>query len=51
MVNHDHFLSLRLDVDIDGPANTLGAAKVVRQRVSNSNGRRSSWCIDEENRD
>jgi len=28
-VNHDHFLSLRLDVDIDGPASLVSVAKLV----------------------
>jgi primary-amine oxidase len=44
-VNHDHFLSFRLDVDIDGAGNTL-----LRQRLSpvtfeGDNGRRSLWRV------
>ena len=31
-VNHDHFLSFRLDVDIDGPGNTLVRERLVRRR-------------------
>jgi primary-amine oxidase len=48
-VNHDHFLSFRLDVDIDGERNTL-----VRQRLipvctaAGTNERRSLWRVLDE---
>jgi primary-amine oxidase len=48
-VNHDHFLSFRLDVDIDGPANTLVRQRLVRERLDDGSGRRSLWRITEEN--
>jgi primary-amine oxidase len=48
-VNHDHFLSFRLDVDIDGPANTLVRQRLVQQRLDGSDGRRSLWRLAEEN--
>ncbi len=48
-VNHDHFLSFRLDVDIDGPANTLVRQRLMRQSLDGSGGRRSLWRIAEEN--
>jgi primary-amine oxidase len=47
-VNHDHFLSFRLDVDIDGPANTLVHEKLVRQTLPGAAGRRSLWRVVEE---
>jgi primary-amine oxidase len=47
-VNHDHFLSFRLDVDIDGPENTLVRQSLVQQRLDNSSGRHSLWHLAEE---
>jgi primary-amine oxidase len=46
-VNHDHFLSFRLDVDIDGRANTLVRQRLVPQRMSGRD-RRSLWRISNE---
>jgi primary-amine oxidase len=48
-VNHDHFLSFRLDVDIDGPANTLVRQRLMRQSLDRSGGRSSLWHVAEEN--
>ena len=48
-VNHDHFLSLRLDVDIDGAANTLERQKLVLQPGAEAAGRRSLWRVVAEN--
>jgi primary-amine oxidase len=42
-VNHDHFVSVRLDVDIDGQNNTLVRQRLVRRRVAGTGGRRSLW--------
>jgi primary-amine oxidase len=47
-VNHDHFLSFRLDLDIDGTGNTLVRQKLVPQEVEGSAGRRSFWRVAEE---
>jgi primary-amine oxidase len=47
-INHDHFLSFRLDVDIDGSANTLVRQKLVAQPVIGDTGRRSLWTVAEE---
>jgi primary-amine oxidase len=44
-VNHDHFLSFRLDVDIDGRANTLVRQRLVTQRLRGLAGRRSLWHV------
>jgi primary-amine oxidase len=46
-VNHDHFLSFRLDLDIDGPQNTLMRQKLVPQRLEGEGDRRSLWTISE----
>jgi primary-amine oxidase len=43
-VNHDHFLSFRLDVDIDGPGNTLARQLIEPQGVANGAGR-SLWRV------
>jgi primary-amine oxidase len=48
-VNHDHFLSLRLDVDIDGAANTLVRQKLMPQPAAAGAGGRSVWQVVEEN--
>ncbi|HUL98271.1 MAG TPA: hypothetical protein VLU24_02320, partial [Mycobacterium sp.] len=42
-VHHDHFLSFRLDVDIDGPQNTLVRRRLARQRLGGVHSRRSLW--------
>ena len=48
-VNHDHFLSFRLDLDIDGSENTLMRQRLVQQPLDGSTGRRSLWRLAEEN--
>jgi primary-amine oxidase len=48
-VNHDHFLSFRLDLDIDGPGNTLIRQRLAQQRLDGSASRRSLWHLAEEN--
>jgi primary-amine oxidase len=47
-INHDHFLSFRLDVDIDGSANTLLRQRLVPQPAAGDTGRRSLWAVTEE---
>ena len=47
-VNHDHFLSFRLDLDIDGARNTLIRQKLVPERSGAETGRRSLWRIADE---
>jgi primary-amine oxidase len=46
-VNHDHFLSFRLDVDIDGVQNTLVRQELTPQHVEGEAGRRSLWRVVE----
>jgi primary-amine oxidase len=47
-VNHDHFLSFRLDVDIDGAANTLVRQRLVPQPGAEMAAGRSLWRVVEE---
>jgi primary-amine oxidase len=47
-VNHDHFLSFRLDVDIDGRDNTLVRQRLVAQRLNGRGDRRSLWRVSDE---
>jgi primary-amine oxidase len=47
-VNHDHFLSLRLDLDIDGPANTLMQQTLATQSRPDAPGGRGFWRVGEE---
>ena len=46
-VNHDHFLSFRLDVDVDGMENTLVRQRLVPKRLEGDAGRRSLWTVAE----
>src|SRR5436189_234601 len=48
-VNHDHFLSFRLDIDIDGAANALVRQRLVPQPAEGAAGGRGLWRIVEEN--
>ena len=45
-VNHDHFLSFRLDLDVDGQANTLLRQRLVRQPMDGE-ARHSRWAVAE----
>src|SRR3989440_592675 len=47
-VNHDHFLSFRLDLDIDGAQNTLVRQRLKPEPVERGAGGRSLWRITEE---
>jgi len=44
---HDHFLSFRLDLDVDGSANHFVAEKLVRKTLPASSTRRSVWTRQE----
>jgi primary-amine oxidase len=44
---HDHFLSFRLDLDVDGSANHFISEKLVRQTLPPSSQRRSVWVRQE----
>ena len=44
-VNHSHFFSFRLDMDVDGPANSLMVDQLQTQRLPEGNPRRSIWKV------
>jgi primary-amine oxidase len=44
-VNHDHFFSFRLDLDIDGPNNSLMVDRLVPQKLPASSPRKSIWAL------
>ena len=45
-VHHDHFFSFRLDLDVDGAANTLIRDRITPQPVSGDSLRRSLWTVE-----
>ena len=45
-VNHDHFLSFRLDLDIDGTANSFVVDKLVARQLPAESPRKSLWVVD-----
>ena len=42
-VNHDHYFSYRLDLDVDGPINNFVADRLVTKTLPQDNPRRSIW--------
>jgi primary-amine oxidase len=44
-VNHDHFFSFRLDVDVDGVNNSFMADKLVKRELDNP-ARKSIWAVE-----
>ena len=44
----DHFFRFRLDLDIDGTANTLLREKLMPQLLPGTTGRRRLWQVSEE---
>ncbi len=47
-VNHDHYFSYRLDLDIDGTANRFVVDRLVTKRLAADHPRRSLWIRDEQ---
>ena len=45
-VNHDHFLSFRLDLDVDGTANSFVVDKLVPRQLPAESPRRSIWVVE-----
>jgi len=45
-INHSHFFSFRLDLDVDGPANSFLADRLRTERLPASNPRRSIWKVE-----
>jgi primary-amine oxidase len=46
-VNHDHFFSFRLDLDVDGPLNSFVVDRLVSRRPSQGP-RKSVWVVEPE---
>ncbi len=45
-VHHDHFFSVRLDMDIDGPANHFVQERIVPKTLPGTSLRRSLWQVE-----
>jgi primary-amine oxidase len=44
-VNHDHFLCFRLDLDVDGPINSVVVDRLVPERLPAGHPRKSIWRV------
>ncbi|NKB44680.1 MAG: tyramine oxidase [Alphaproteobacteria bacterium] len=44
-VYHDHYISFRLDLDVDGPSNSVEVMEVVLQTLPADSPRRSVWSV------
>lgn len=47
-INHDHFFNFRLDLDVDGPANSFVRERLVTEKLPADSPRRSIWVIEPE---
>lgn len=45
-MNHSHFFSFRIDLDVDGPSNSLHVDRIRTQRLPAENPRRSLWATE-----
>lgn len=45
-VNHDHYFSFRLDVDVDGPSNSLYVDRLTTKTLPEDHPRRSVWVSE-----
>lgn len=45
-MNHSHFFSFRIDLDVDGTANSLHVDRIRTQRLPAENARRSVWTTE-----
>jgi len=45
-IDHSHFFSFRIDLDVDGTANTLQVDRLRTQRLPAENPRRSVWKVE-----
>ncbi len=48
-VNHDHYFSFRMDLDVDGPDNDLRIDRYVAKELPEDHPRRSLWVIESSN--
>ncbi len=47
-INHDHYISFRVDLDVDGAENRAVYDNVVTERLPDTNPRRSLWRVEAE---
>ena len=47
-INHDHFFSIRLDLDVDGTSNRFVRDRLVAERQGADSKRRSLWRVDQD---
>lgn len=45
-IHHDHFFSVRLDLDVDGPVNRFVRDRLVPMRLPDSSKRKSIWTTE-----
>jgi len=45
-VHHDHYFSIRLDIDVDGPINTFVRERLVPASLPKGQARRSLWRLE-----
>jgi primary-amine oxidase len=45
-VNHDHYFAFRLDLDVDGAANSFVIDRLTTQRLAEPSPRRSVWTLE-----
>jgi len=44
-INHDHFISFRVDLDVDGPVNRAVFDQIRPRKLAGTGGRRSLWQV------
>ena len=44
-VDHDHFFSFRLDIDVDGTSNSFMQDKLVQYKLNPTTGRKTIWAM------
>ena len=45
-IHHDHYVSFRLDLDVDGATNSFVRERLVRRAASGRTARRSLWAVE-----
>jgi primary-amine oxidase len=45
-INHDHYISFRVDIDVDGTRNRAVFDELARQALPRNNPRRSLWTVE-----